>query len=39
MMVGMVLGAYLGDDGIPKEWSSGLKRGSDISSLLKQMER
>jgi len=39
MIVGMVLGAYLGDDGLPKEWSSGLKRESDISNLLKQIER
>jgi ADP-ribosylglycohydrolase len=34
LIVGMVLGAYLGDKGLPKEWVSGLKRGDDIIRLL-----
>jgi len=38
LMVGMVLGAHLGDRGLPKEWVSGLKRGSDILRLLEQIE-
>ena len=38
LMVGMVLGAYLGDKGLPKEWVSELKRGADILRLLKQIE-
>jgi ADP-ribosylglycohydrolase len=38
LMVGMVLGAHLGDRGLPKEWVSGLKRGSDIFRLLEQIE-
>jgi hypothetical protein len=35
-MVGMVLGAHLGDRGLPKEWVSELKRGADIMRLLEQ---
>lgn len=38
LMVGMVLGAHLGDKGLPKEWVSGLRRGADILRLLKQLE-
>jgi ADP-ribosylglycohydrolase len=38
MIVGMVLGAYLGNGSLPKEWGSGLKRESDILKLLKQIE-
>lgn len=38
LMVGMVLGAHLGDKGLPKEWVSGLKRGSDILRLLEQID-
>jgi ADP-ribosylglycohydrolase len=38
LMVGMVLGAYLGDRGLPKEWVSELKRGADILRLLQQIE-
>jgi len=38
LMVGMVLGAHLGDKGLPKEWVSGLKRGADILKLLEQIE-
>ena len=38
LMVGMVLGAHLGDSGLPKEWVSELKRGADILRLLKQIE-
>jgi ADP-ribosylglycohydrolase len=39
LLVGMVLGAYLGDRGLPHEWVSEIKRGADISRLLKQIER
>jgi ADP-ribosylglycohydrolase len=38
LMVGMVLGAYLGDKGLPQEWVSELKRGADILRLLQQIE-
>ena len=38
LMVGMVLGAHLGDQGLPKEWVSELKRGADIFRLLQQIE-
>ncbi|MBP1740629.1 MAG: ADP-ribosylglycohydrolase, partial [Deltaproteobacteria bacterium] len=38
LMVGMVLGAYLGDNSLPKEWVSELKRGADILRLLQQIE-
>jgi ADP-ribosylglycohydrolase len=38
LMVGMVLGAYLGDNSLPKEWVSELKRGADIKGLLQQIE-
>ena len=39
LMVGMVLGAHLGDKGLPKGWVSGLRRGADILKLLEQIER
>ncbi len=38
LMVGMVLGAHLGDQTLPKEWVSGLKRGADISRLLQHID-
>jgi ADP-ribosylglycohydrolase len=38
LAVGMVLGAHLGDEGLPKEWVSGLKRGDDIIRLLDQID-
>ena len=38
LMVGMVLGAYLGDKDLPREWVSGLKKGADILRLLEQIE-
>ncbi|HYQ59656.1 MAG TPA: ADP-ribosylglycohydrolase family protein, partial [Desulfatiglandales bacterium] len=38
LMVGMVLGAHLGDNSLPKEWVSELKRGADILRLLQQIE-
>jgi ADP-ribosylglycohydrolase len=38
LMVGMVLGAHLGDNSLPKEWFSELKRGADILRLLQQIE-
>jgi ADP-ribosylglycohydrolase len=38
LMVGMVLGAHPGDKGLPKEWVSGLKRGSGILRLLEQID-
>ena len=38
LMVGMVLGAHLGDKGLPKEWVSGLQRGNDILRLLEQID-
>jgi ADP-ribosylglycohydrolase len=34
MMVGMVLGAYLGLQSLPAEWVSGLKREKEIRSLI-----
>jgi ADP-ribosylglycohydrolase len=34
MMVGMVLGAYLGLKGLPEDWVSGLKRTREIRSLI-----
>jgi ADP-ribosylglycohydrolase len=38
LMVGMVLGAHLGDKSLPEEWVSGLKKGNDIIKLLDQIE-
>jgi ADP-ribosylglycohydrolase len=38
LLVGMVLGAHLGDKGLPREWVSGLKRGADISRLLDRID-
>lgn len=38
LLVGMVLGAHRGDQDLPKQWVSGLKRGSDILKLLDQIE-
>jgi ADP-ribosylglycohydrolase len=38
LAVGMVLGAHLGDAGLPKEWVSGLKKGDDIIRLLDQID-
>jgi ADP-ribosylglycohydrolase len=37
MMVGMVLGAYLGDSGLPEEWGTGLKSSNHILKLLEQL--
>lgn len=34
MLVGMVLGAYLGMDAIPPEWIAGLKKGREIEMLI-----
>ena len=34
MMAGMVLGAYLGPDGLPADWLSELKKGEEITDLL-----
>jgi ADP-ribosylglycohydrolase len=34
MVVGMVLGAYLGEEAIPVQWVSGLKRKKEILALL-----
>ncbi len=38
MVVGMVLGAYLGIDGMPVEWLSGLKRWEIIVDLLDRID-
>jgi ADP-ribosylglycohydrolase len=38
LLVGMVLGAHLGDKALPKEWVSGVKRGNDILRLLEQID-
>jgi ADP-ribosylglycohydrolase len=38
LAVGMVLGAHLGDEGLPKEWVSGLKKEDDIIRLLDQID-
>lgn len=37
MMVGMVLGAYLGSEIVPSQWISGLKRRKDIFSLVEKI--
>jgi ADP-ribosylglycohydrolase len=37
LMVGMVLGAYLGSEGLPMAWLSDLKKGKTISDLLEQI--
>jgi ADP-ribosylglycohydrolase len=37
LLVGMVLGAHLGDKGLPQEWVSGLERGAPILKLLEQL--
>lgn len=37
MVLGMVLGAHLGDESIPEEWISGLKKGQDILTLLEKI--
>ena len=37
MVVGMVLGAYLGSQSLPTEWISGLKRGKEIRSLIDEV--
>ncbi len=34
MIVGMVLGAHLGERGLPGQWVSGLRRGREIMDLL-----
>jgi ADP-ribosylglycohydrolase len=34
MMVGMVLGAYLGLKSLPAEWISGLKREKEIRAMI-----
>ena len=34
MLIGMVLGGYLGVDSIPTEWLDGMKKYSDIISLI-----
>jgi ADP-ribosylglycohydrolase len=38
LMVGMVLGAHLGEESLPEEWVSGLKKGNDIRRLLDQID-
>jgi ADP-ribosylglycohydrolase len=37
MMVGLILGAYLGSANLPPEWVSALKRGRDIFSLVEKI--
>jgi ADP-ribosylglycohydrolase len=37
LMVGMVLGAYLGSEGVPPSWLSNLKKANTISELLNQI--
>ena len=39
LLVGMVLGAHLGDQDLPGEWVLGLQRGSEILRLLEQIDR
>ena len=34
MAVGMILGAYLGEEHLPRPWLTELKRGKDIQNLL-----
>ena len=38
MIVGMVLGAYLGKGSLPDDWLTGLKKGEEIMSLLAQLK-
>jgi ADP-ribosylglycohydrolase len=38
MMTGMVLGAYLGPESLPKAWLSGLKKQKEISAFLDQIQ-
>jgi hypothetical protein len=38
MVVGMVLGAHLGLEGMPGEWISGLKRYHEIIQLLDKID-
>ncbi len=37
MAVGMILGAYLGENHLPEPWVSELKKGKDIQHLLSQI--
>ena len=37
MAVGMVLGAYLGEESLPDQWISDLKKGAEIQNLLAQI--
>lgn len=37
MVVGMVLGAYLGSQSLPDEWISGLKREKELRSLIEKI--
>jgi len=37
MLIGMVLGAYLGEESIPAQWLADLKKGHEIRSLLDQI--
>jgi ADP-ribosylglycohydrolase len=37
MAVGMILGAYLGEEHLPEEWVTELKKGEEIDSLLQQI--
>jgi ADP-ribosylglycohydrolase len=37
MMVGMVLGAHLGEKSLPHEWLSSMKKKDDILSLLSRI--
>ena len=37
MAVGMILGAYLGEEHLPEPWVTGLKKGKEIQNLLSQI--
>jgi len=37
MLVGMVLGAYLGMESLPRQWIDGLKKKDNILKLIKEL--
>jgi ADP-ribosylglycohydrolase len=37
MVVGMILGAYLGEEHLPEPWVTELKKGEEINKLLHQI--
>jgi ADP-ribosylglycohydrolase len=37
IVVGMILGAHLGQENLPEEWLTDLKKGEEIKRLLSQI--